>query len=80
MNFFDKFALKIYFKARNASIFTPKVIGRVFEGISVGVLANTLTAFFTGTITFGVTISTLVAIVLLVIGADIEEDKRPNPP
>ena len=77
MNFFDNFALKLFFKAKNAAIFTPKVVGRVFEGIAIGVLANTLDAFFLGTLTLGIGLATGVAIVLLIIGANLEEDLPP---
>jgi len=54
-----------------------KVVGRVFEGIAVGVLANTIDAFFLGTFTLGVGLATGVAIVLLIVGASLEEDSFP---
>jgi len=73
-------ATRLYLRLRGTALFRPAVLGRVFEGIAVGVLANTLGYVFDGALTRGRVLALLLALVLLFVGANLEDDRDGDPP
>ena len=77
---FRELSARLYLALRNSVLFRPAVVGRVFEGVAIGVLANTVGYVFDGTLTRGRVLALVLALTLLYVGAALGEEEEESPP